>query len=76
MTHLLHIDASPRQDRSISRTLTQEFITDWKTAHPSDTVTDRDLGHHVTGIDRAVEAFLGLFEGKNLGKMVMKLDWM
>lgn len=28
----------------------------------------------VTGIDRAVEAFLGLFEGKNIGKMVVKLD--
>jgi NADPH-dependent curcumin reductase CurA len=28
----------------------------------------------VTGIDRAVEAFLGLFDGKNIGKMVVKLD--
>jgi len=28
----------------------------------------------VVGIDRAVEAFLGLFEGKNIGKMVVKLD--
>jgi NADPH-dependent curcumin reductase CurA len=28
----------------------------------------------VTGIDRAVAAFLGLFEGKNIGKMVVKLD--
>jgi NADPH-dependent curcumin reductase CurA len=27
-----------------------------------------------TGIDRAVEAFLGLFDGKNIGKMVVKLD--
>jgi NADPH-dependent curcumin reductase CurA len=27
----------------------------------------------VTGIDRAVEAFLGLFDGKNIGKMVVKL---
>jgi NADPH-dependent curcumin reductase CurA len=27
----------------------------------------------VTGIDRAVGAFLGLFEGKNVGKMVVKL---
>ncbi|WP_310487048.1 NADP-dependent oxidoreductase [Chamaesiphon sp. VAR_69_metabat_338] len=28
----------------------------------------------VTGIDRAVDAFLGLFEGQNIGKMVVKLD--
>jgi FMN-dependent NADH-azoreductase len=45
MTHILHLDASPRGDRSISRTLTKEFITDWQAAHPGDTVTYRDLGH-------------------------------
>lgn len=28
----------------------------------------------VTGIDRAVDAFLGLFTGKNVGKMVVKLE--
>ena len=28
----------------------------------------------VTGIDRAVSAFLGLFDGQNIGKMVVKLD--
>ena len=28
----------------------------------------------VAGIDRAVDAFIGLFEGKNVGKMVVKLD--
>jgi NADPH-dependent curcumin reductase CurA len=28
----------------------------------------------VIGIDRAVEAFLGLFTGKNVGKMVVKLE--
>lgn len=28
----------------------------------------------VQGLDRAVDAFLGLFEGKNIGKMVVKLD--
>ena len=27
----------------------------------------------VEGIDRAVDAFLGLFDGKNIGKMVVKL---
>jgi NADPH-dependent curcumin reductase CurA len=29
----------------------------------------------VVGIDRAVDAFISLFEGKNVGKMVVKLDW-
>jgi NADPH-dependent curcumin reductase CurA len=29
----------------------------------------------VEGIGQAVDAFLGLFEGKNLGKMVVKLGW-
>ena len=28
----------------------------------------------VVGIDQAVEAFLGLFTGKNVGKMVVQLD--
>jgi NADPH-dependent curcumin reductase CurA len=28
----------------------------------------------VVGIDQAVSAFIGLFEGKNVGKMVVKLD--
>lgn len=46
MTHILHLDASPRGDRSVSRTLSKEFIINWKAAHPSDTVTYRDLGHH------------------------------
>jgi FMN-dependent NADH-azoreductase len=45
MSHILHLDASPRQDRSISRTLTHEFVTAWQAAHPNDTVTYRDLGH-------------------------------
>lgn len=46
MTHILHIDASPRGDRSVSRTLSKEFITHWQMAHPNDSVTYRDLGHH------------------------------
>ncbi|NJO78803.1 MAG: FMN-dependent NADH-azoreductase [Cyanobacteria bacterium RM1_2_2] len=45
MTHLLHIDTSPRGERSFSRRLTQKFISEWKAAHPADTVTYRDLGH-------------------------------
>ena len=46
MAHILHIDSSPRGERSISRTVTKDFITTWKKAHPDDTVTYRDLGHH------------------------------
>ncbi len=46
MTHILHLDASPRGDRSVSRTLSKEFISGWKAAHPNDTVTYRDLGHY------------------------------
>lgn len=46
MAHILHIDSSPRGERSISRMLSQEFISGWKAAHPEDTVTYRDLGRH------------------------------
>lgn len=45
MTHLLHIDTSPRGERSFSRRLTQKFMNEWKAAHPEDVVTYRDLGH-------------------------------
>ncbi len=46
MTHILHIDSSPRDQRSVSRMLSHEFINGWKAAHANDTVTYRDLGHH------------------------------
>ncbi len=45
MTHILHINSSPRAERSISRQLTKEFINLWKQIHPHDTITYRDLGH-------------------------------
>lgn len=45
MTHILHLDSSPRGDRSISRTVTKDFIAAWRQSHPDDTVTYRDLGH-------------------------------
>lgn len=54
MANILHIDSSPRGERSISRSLCYEFITSWKDTHPSDTVTYRDLGHHpVPHVDEA-----------------------
>ncbi|MEA5568460.1 FMN-dependent NADH-azoreductase [Anabaena sp. UHCC 0399] len=45
MANILHIDTSPRGERSISRSLSYEFITSWKDTHPGDIVTYRDLGH-------------------------------
>ena len=47
MTHILHINASPRGDASQSRTISNELVEAMKTAHPDVTVTDRDLGHQV-----------------------------
>ncbi|KPQ31889.1 MAG: FMN-dependent NADH-azoreductase [Phormidesmis priestleyi Ana] len=44
MTHLLHVDASPRGDRSVSRALTKAFMTSWEDLHPHDLVTYRDIG--------------------------------
>lgn len=54
MTHILHIDSSPRGERSFSRKFSDEFITSWKTAHSGNTVTYRDLGHNpVPHVDEA-----------------------
>ncbi|QYO66957.1 FMN-dependent NADH-azoreductase [Leptolyngbya sp. 7M] len=46
MSHLLHLDASPRGERSHSRRMTKEFIEQWKKTHPNDTVTYRDIGRN------------------------------
>jgi FMN-dependent NADH-azoreductase len=46
MAHLLHIDSSPRGDRSVSRGLTQEFVREWTSKHPDSAVAYRDLGHN------------------------------
>jgi FMN-dependent NADH-azoreductase len=52
MSTLLHIDASPRGERSISRLLTREFVEGWRRLHPDDVVVYRDVGRqpppHVT----------------------------
>ncbi len=57
MSHILHLDASPRGERSHSRQLSREFIESWKAAHPQDTVTYRDLGHHP--VPPVSEAWIG-----------------
>lgn len=46
MFNLLHIDASPRGDRSHSRKMTREFVETWKQFHPQDRVTYRDIGRN------------------------------
>jgi FMN-dependent NADH-azoreductase len=43
MVTLLHIDSSPLYGRSVSRQLTDAFVTQWKSSHPDGTVLDRDL---------------------------------
>lgn len=54
MVHILHVDSSPRGDRSISRALTKQFVDAWKQIHPDDTITYRDLGRRaVPPIDEA-----------------------
>ncbi len=46
MAHILHLDASPRGERSHSRRLSKAFVDAWVAAHRGDSVTYRDLGHH------------------------------
>ena len=54
MSHILHLDSSPRGSRSISRSLTKEFVSSWLQQYPGDTMTYRDIGHHpVSPIDES-----------------------
>lgn len=46
MARLLHIDSSPRGERSHSRRLTREFVEAWKQVHPFDIITYRDIGRN------------------------------
>jgi FMN-dependent NADH-azoreductase len=43
MAHLLHLDSSPRGDRSVSRSLTGEFATEWQAKFPAGKITYRNL---------------------------------
>jgi FMN-dependent NADH-azoreductase len=47
MATILHIDASPRGERSFSRNLTKEFVGAWQQAHPNDRIDYLDLGHAI-----------------------------
>lgn len=46
MANLLHMDTSPRGERSQSRALTRYFVEAWKDSHPKDTITYRDVGRN------------------------------
>jgi len=52
MTHLLHIDASPRGQRSHTRSLTSQFVENWQKQNVAGQLTYRDIGRnplpHVT----------------------------
>lgn len=52
MSSVLHLDASPRGERSVSRQLSREFVEAWRPLHPRDCIVYRDVGHepvpHVT----------------------------
>lgn len=43
MAQVLVIESSARQQGSVSRLLTEQFIARWQTAHPADHITVRDL---------------------------------
>ncbi|WP_065760684.1 FMN-dependent NADH-azoreductase [Pseudomonas defluvii] len=43
MSRVLIIESSARQNDSISRQLTRDFIAQWQSAHPTDAITVRDL---------------------------------
>jgi FMN-dependent NADH-azoreductase len=43
MANVLVIESSARQQGSVSRQLTEQFIANWQAAHPADQITVRDL---------------------------------
>lgn len=43
MSRVLVIESSARQEGSVSRQLTREFLVSWTAAHPADEITVRDL---------------------------------
>jgi FMN-dependent NADH-azoreductase len=54
MTRLLHLDSSPRGERSHSRHLSGLFVSAFKAVHPNLEVVYRDLGHNpVPHVDEA-----------------------
>lgn len=46
MTQVLHLDSSPRGDRSLTRQLSQYFVSLWQGQNPEAQVTYRDIGQN------------------------------
>lgn len=44
MAHLLHVDSSALSAGSVSKEIADTFLKAWQEAHPSGTITHRDLG--------------------------------
>ena len=67
MAKLLHIEASPRGDRSASITVAKHFIDSYRAAHPGDTVETLDLWH--TGLPEfdgaTIDAKYAIMTGQN-----------
>ena len=60
MSTLLHLDASPRGDYSVSRQLSTAAVKAWKTKNPTGTVVERDLAKtELTFVD--MEWIVGAF---------------
>lgn len=57
MTHILHVNSSPRGEGSHSRQISSEFVEAWLQTHPGDTVTARDLSQQ--DIPHVTEEFIG-----------------
>jgi FMN-dependent NADH-azoreductase len=54
MATVLHLDASPRGERSHSRRMTREFVEAWKVNYPNDMVVYRDIGRNpIPHVDEA-----------------------
>lgn len=54
MSTVLHLDASPRGERSHSRRMTREFVEAWRSYHPDDIIIYRDIGRNsVPHVDEA-----------------------
>ena len=59
MAKILHINSSVRNQGSLSRQLTAEFLAKWKAANPSDIVIERDLA--ANPVPHLTEQMMGAF---------------
>ncbi len=59
MANILHINSSIRNQGSLSRQLTGEFLAKWQAANPSDVVVERDLA--ATPVPHLTEHMMGAF---------------